>query len=195
MTNYIIENIDFYKELNNIDNLNDSTYEEDSDNICLISREKLLHPYVTLPCKHKFNYDSIVDEIYEQKLKRNRLEVTRLSNIQIKCPYCRTIHNTLLPCFESNYVKEKYGSTKIKWVNSPISYSYTPDKCMYVMKSGKNKGMQCKKKTHGEYCLKHLKQITSISKDKQENENNIKTNIENDKKYNTCNAIKIRKKG
>ena len=39
MTNYIIENIDFYKELNNIDNLNDSTYEEDSDNICLISRK------------------------------------------------------------------------------------------------------------------------------------------------------------
>ena len=69
---------------------------------------------------------------YTIKDKKNRLEVSYF-NIQIKCPYCRSIHNTLLPCFESNYVKEKYGSYKIKWVNSPIAYSYKPNQSIYIL--------------------------------------------------------------
>ena len=183
MTNYIIENFNFYDELNKSDSVENSS---DIDDICLISREKLSLPYVTLPCGHKFNYESIIDEIYHQKVKKNRLEVSYLSNIQIKCPYCRSIHNTLLPCFESNYVKEKYGSYKIKWVNSPIAYSYKPNKCLYTMKSGKNKGNKCNKKTHGDYCSKHLKQITANVEDKQDA---LKTSIKNDKTKQTCCAI------
>ena len=68
------------------------------DNICLISKE-ILHPnHITLVCNHKFNYIPIYKEVLYQKTKFNTLyEVTKLNYNQIKCPYCRTITNKLLP--------------------------------------------------------------------------------------------------
>jgi len=68
------------------------------DNICLISKE-ILHPnHITLVCNHKFNYIPIYKEVLYQKTKFNTLyEVTKLNSNQIKCPYCRTITNKLLP--------------------------------------------------------------------------------------------------
>ena len=42
----------------------------------------------------------------------------------------------------------------------------TKSKYLYTMKSGKNKGNKCNK-THGDYCSKHLKQITANVEDKQ----------------------------
>ena len=190
MTNYIIENFNFYEELNKNEDLDKKQHLNDNPvDVCLISSEPLKTPYVTLPCKHKFNYESIIDEIYEQKNKRNVLEVARLSNIQIKCPYCRTIHNHLLPCFDNSYVKEKYGSNKIRWVNSPISYGYNPNKCIYTFKTGKNKGKKCNKKIHGSYCQTHMQKITSSCKHEKDKQDVIDESIKNDKNINKCKAI------
>lgn len=68
------------------------------DNICLISKEPLHPNHITLVCNHKFNYIPIYKEVFYQKTKFNNLyEVTKLNYNQIKCPYCRTITNKLLP--------------------------------------------------------------------------------------------------
>lgn len=68
------------------------------DNICLISKEPLHPNHITLSCNHKFNYIPIYKEVLYQKTKFNNLyEVTKLNYNQIKCPYCRTITNKLLP--------------------------------------------------------------------------------------------------
>lgn len=68
------------------------------DNICLISKEKLHPNHITLKCNHKFNYIHIYKEVLYQKTKSNPIyEVTKLQSYQIKCPYCRTITNKLLP--------------------------------------------------------------------------------------------------
>ena len=68
------------------------------DNICLISKEKLHPNHITLKCNHKFNYMPIYKEVLYQKTKSNTMyEVTKLQPYQIKCPYCRTVNNKLLP--------------------------------------------------------------------------------------------------
>ena len=116
--------IDFFAELSKIVKINshstaDSTYTtypssssssssssasatspntSDENSICLISKEKLHPNHITLSCNHKFNYIPIYKEILYQKNKSNtQYEVTKLDSHQIKCPYCRTITNKLLP--------------------------------------------------------------------------------------------------
>lgn len=84
----------------NIDTHNSNIiHDNDSnDNICLISKEKLHPNHITLSCNHKFNYIPIYKEVLYQKNKSNpQYEVTKLHQNQIKCPYCRSITNKLLP--------------------------------------------------------------------------------------------------
>ena len=51
--NYIIENnIDFFSEINNENNNNN----DNNEDMCLINGEKLNENFITLNCKHKFNY-------------------------------------------------------------------------------------------------------------------------------------------
>lgn len=75
--------------------------EEESEEIenCLISGEKLDDSFVQLNCGHKFNYNPIFKDIYNHKIFYNCSERggSRLNNMQIRCPYCRTIQNQLLP--------------------------------------------------------------------------------------------------
>ena len=105
--------------------VNDST----EINYCLISKEKLHPNHITLICNHKFNYIPIYKEVIYQKNKTNTLyEITKLSSHQIKCPYCRTITNNLLP-----YIP--YPSVKIiKNVNSPEYDCMNATKCSHIMK-------------------------------------------------------------
>ena len=75
---------------------------------------------------------------------------------QIKCPYCRKIHNNLLPFDVDN---------KIRGVNCPEKYCMSFLKCNYIFKSGKNKGLQCDKDVitiNKKYCKKHFKDETII---------------------------------
>ena len=121
---------------------------KNNEDLCLITNKPLENP-IELVCGHKFNYESIFNEVVKQKKKYNHLEVTRLKNNQIKCPYCRTIQNGLLPY--------KEGFEKIRFVNYPEALCLLPDKCNYIFASGKKKGMKCAKGCSGEYCNTHKK--------------------------------------
>ena len=92
---------------------------DNTENICLITKEKLQPNHITLSCKHKFNYLPIYHEVVNQKNKQNNMyEITKLLTNEIKCPYCRAITYKLLP-----YIP--YPSVKVvKNVNSYITSSY-----------------------------------------------------------------------
>ena len=112
-----------------------SSYSID-DNICLISKEKLHPNHITLTCNHKFNYIHIYKEVLYQKTKSNTLyEVTKLNSYQIKCPYCRTITNKLLPFIPYPSVKlsKNIHSTEPDCITtakcSHITKTRTPNKC------------------------------------------------------------------
>ena len=173
----IITTNDFNKQLYLM--MSQSDNQDDDENCCLITNKPLTENHVELVCGHKFNYESIFNEVVKQKKKYNHLEVTRLKKNQIKCPYCRTIQNGLLP--------HKEGFEKIKFVNYPPILCLLPNKCNYIFASGKKKGMKCEKGCSGEYCnphnkimekrkLKHLekqeKQLEKQAK-KEKNKNNL----------------------
>jgi hypothetical protein len=99
------------------------------DNICLISKDKLHPNHITLKCNHKFNYIPIYKEVLYQKTKSNPIyEVTKLQSYQIKCPYCRTITNKLLPFIQ-------YPSVKLaKNIHSTGSDCLPTTKCSHIIK-------------------------------------------------------------
>ena len=103
------------------------------DNICLISKE-ILHPnHITLVCNHKFNYIPIYKEVLYQKTKFNTLyEVTKLNYNQIKCPYCRTITNKLLPFIPYPCVK------LAKNIHSSDNNCIPVAKCSHIIKKHKS---------------------------------------------------------
>lgn len=146
--NYIIENnIDFFSELNK--ELSDDS---NQNNICLLTHQLLEENFITLLCGHKFNYIPLYNEVCNQK-KDNYLETTHLSINQIKCPYCRSITNKLLPYIEHKDVVYKRG------INYPLRYCMSLYSCQW-MKYGKNKHpVLCNKgafkSEHGTYCSHH----------------------------------------
>jgi hypothetical protein len=142
---------DFLKMLNyDSDNDSDNT-DSNEDNKCLISRDLLDTTKVTLPCKHSFNYVPLYKEVFNQKKKLTVTEVVRLRYNQIKCPYCRTIHNYLIPYKNIDGVELVHG------VNSPRKYAYYEKECSYVYKRGSNKGNICGIRCCATYCNSHLK--------------------------------------
>jgi hypothetical protein len=122
-------------------NQNENNNDNEND-ICLISKEKLHPNHITLSCNHKFNYIPIYKEVLYQKNKTNpQYEVTKLYQHQIKCPYCRTITNKLLP-----YIQ--YPSVNF----SKNIHAFPPDcitttKCSHVIKhrNKKNADTNCNK--------------------------------------------------
>ena len=107
-----------------------STSPSSDDNICLISKDKLHPNHITLKCNHKFNYIPIYKEVLYQKTKSNPIyEVTKLQSYQIKCPYCRTITNKLLPFIQ-------YPSVKLaKNIHSTGSDCLLTAKCSHIIKN------------------------------------------------------------
>ena len=103
------------------------------DNICLISKEKLHPNHITLKCNHKFNYMPIYKEVLYQKTKSNTMyEVTKLQPYQIKCPYCRTVNNKLLPFIP-------YPSVKLaKNIHSSDNNCIPATKCSHIIKKHKS---------------------------------------------------------
>jgi hypothetical protein len=94
VNNYTISgNINFYEEL-----LNDDTDTITSVERCLISNEPLDITSIALPCGHKFNYEPLYNEILAQKTDLPfNINTFKLLTGHIKCPYCRAIHDALLP--------------------------------------------------------------------------------------------------
>lgn len=99
-------NIDFYKELQNMES--DDTIQNSP--ICLISREPLYGRYVSLECGHSFNYLPLFKDIYNHKKKFNFKEGkdSHLKINQIRCPYCRNIQNSVMPYY-SEFNVEHHG--------------------------------------------------------------------------------------
>ena len=117
---------------------------------CLISDELLDTNYITLECKHKFNYLELYNEIVEQKTKK-LLDNSKLKLNDIKCPYCRAITKNILPYF-------KYYNTKIiKGVNHPPDLSIKLNECQYIEKNSE----LCRKNAcitkFGVLCNNHVK--------------------------------------
>tara|TARA_Y100000992_G_scaffold301412_1_gene272241 strand:- start:816 stop:1448 length:633 start_codon:yes stop_codon:yes gene_type:complete len=131
--------------------LDSDSDEEDEIGNCLISHEKLEENKVKLSCGHTFNYLPLYKEIYYQKKHRNPAEVVRLRVNQIKCPYCRTIHNYLIPYKKMENVSSIYG------VNSPSKYCYYENVCEYVYKRGAKKGENCGIRCVDTFCKTHMK--------------------------------------
>jgi hypothetical protein len=109
---YTIEgNLDFYSEL--YKSLDENPKEEmqnnNNEDVCLITNMPLTQYFVTLECKHKFNYLPIFNEVQNQKLKINSLNIVHLDHTQIMCPYCRAKNNHILPFHEELKVNKIYG--------------------------------------------------------------------------------------
>ena len=143
------ENKNFNDELMN---LISNDCESDDDDVCLIDGMDLEDDYITLSCKHKFNYLSLLHEIISQKQK-NHLETQHIGSYEIKCPYCRHIHKGVLP------YKESLHSIKRTGVNWPPSKVLKTNHCGAILRSGKRKGECCGKLCLEEYCPIHLKAI------------------------------------
>ena len=180
MTNYIIDHdIDFFNEIkeNKEKNLNN----EKDNNLCLITNEVLDNTKIMLPCNHSFNYLPLYKEICKQKHNYNNLEIRKLRTYQIKCPYCRLVIDNLLPYLDIE------GVESTRYVNSPSKYSFFPNNCEYVFKSGKNKGTQCGKGCIDLYCKKHLQSNTKLNEDNNVCEAILKSGKNKGKKC--CNKI------
>jgi hypothetical protein len=104
----------------------------------------------------------LYNEICEQKTKNNPLEIVKLHFNQMKCPYCRTITNGLLPYQNINGVKRKYG------VNYPLKQCLPTYKCEWVYKNGNLIGEKCNQiaglYNNHFYCNKHMYFIKSQNK-------------------------------
>ena len=166
------QHIDFQKELYQLLS-QDSSFD---DELCLISNLPLDDNPIELSCTHKFNYNSIFNEVKYQKTHSHHLETQKLSHSEIKCPYCRTIQKGLLPC-RTNY-------ENITGVNWPKKYQYKSNICGYTFLSGKRKGGTCGKKCLAKHCEGHLKILESrkakkVKEKKKQNQssNNINTNM------------------
>ena len=148
---YIIEdNIDFYTMLND----NTIVSNQIEPEMCLISNTKLdPNSSIKLMCGHSFNYLSIYKEVISQKIHASCLEVTKLKEYQMKCPYCRNIQNKLLPYIKMDNVEKMFG------VNSPLHHTMCMNKCKYLFKSGKRKNFVCDSLCYAEFCNTHNKAV------------------------------------
>lgn len=150
MDNFVIENTDDFNLylMQLISKSEDNN--NDDDKVCLITNEKLTDNYITMACKHKFNYIPLINEFLNQK-KINHYETTHLRNYELKCPYCRHIQNGVIPYCKNIYEK------KLKGINWPPSKMYCNNTCTCIIKSGKRKGQACGKRCVGQFCKIHNK--------------------------------------
>ena len=106
--------LDFFSELyKSISMDEDNENKIDESKLCLITYQTLTDKHVELTCGHKFNYLPLYHDLVNFKKKFNLMEGinTRLTNEEIRCPYCRKKQNELLPYYE------ELGLDKINGVN------------------------------------------------------------------------------
>jgi len=117
----IEENVDFYEELKKSLESNDDEEEEfKKENMCLITNKPLIENYITLDCKHTFNYEPLYNDVYQHKYNFYMMEPNKLKSSQLRCPYCRQVQNKLLPYNENmKNVKKTQG---VNFDNSQPGY-------------------------------------------------------------------------
>lgn len=133
MNKYIIEGgIDFYAELYkslDIEECNEKT--EEDNNICLITNLPLTDKFISLNCGHKFNYIPLYHDILNHKKHFNYLEGSgKLTNNEIRCPYCRKKHNGLLPYYKELDLERVNG---VNYYNPNVKQSCSLNKCEYEL--------------------------------------------------------------
>jgi hypothetical protein len=178
--NYAIEgNINFFEELyKSLDDKEDAA--KDENNLCLISGNSLVDNFVTLDCKHKFNYVPLYKDLLNYKEKYNSMEACRIKSNQIRCPYCRNIQNKLLPYLEISGVNKVHGinfwdadfelihSTKI----IHPGHVWTIGKCSFYPEGSEHPecASKCVTVFFGDtktYCSSHLSHMIKDSKKKK----------------------------
>jgi len=165
---------DFYDLLNNTEQ--DGDEDEDENEICLITREKLENNFIKLDCGHSFNYLPLYKELKEQKTKKI-LDNAKLKINEIKCPYCRIKSQLILPSFN------KYYETKsVIGVNFPKKSCYILNNCEHYNKKTKTfcNDSACIT-NYGIFCNKHVK-CSYIEEEKLKNISIEKNNEYKDKK-------------
>uniref|UniRef100_A0A6C0HYZ5 RING-type domain-containing protein n=1 Tax=viral metagenome TaxID=1070528 RepID=A0A6C0HYZ5_9ZZZZ len=138
---YIIEGgINFYDEL--YKSLDESP-NKDSNSVCLITGLPLTENFVTMECKHTFNYIPLFNDICNHKKKYNSMERKMLKSTEIRCPYCRHVQTTLLPYYENMNVKQIHGvnyfsetANILNSLSDPSISPYLVGECCYKYKSG-----------------------------------------------------------
>jgi len=118
------------------------------ENICdicgdILSDEKRLSK---LSCGHHFHNSCIIESWKKIQRSTDR-----------KCPYCRQ-HVNLLNKYENEIALKYIHYDKYKYKQA--YYGVKKEKCKAIVKTGKNKGLQCKnnqKKGCGDYCKIHYK--------------------------------------
>ena len=162
MHHYNVEDnsaVDFFaalKEMQQEDN--DPSQDKDGDDgKCLITGAPLNAFHVELTCGHKFNYGPLYQEVLRQKGRYGMYNYfEKIGTHQVKCPYCRSITNHLLPYLGNSphpIIKRLVG------VNAPASM------CMPGVPCG---GPKCSANAFYEfgpnqYCHRHY-QTAQVSK-------------------------------
>lgn len=144
---YIIEDgIDFWSEL-------EKNNEPSGGEVCLLTGESLGINFIALKCGHSFNYTPLFNELRREKTRYNPKEIQRVRTNQIKCPYCRQVHDGILPFIPT------ITTERLRGVNTPEKYTMTLCQCEWKMKNGKRSGELCSasafQTAFGKRCEKH----------------------------------------
>jgi primosomal protein N' len=204
MVKYIIEGgINFYEELyKSLDESEDS----ETDNLCQITGQPLTDKFVTMECNHKFNYIALYTEICKQKFVFQTYKFSSLSELDqiklkdakkdyfIKCPYCRNIQFTLLPCYENMVLDKRYGINSLEKTNNDsqfiinpnignynftsYGYTFTTGNCCKVLGNVDGKDIMCTAKMSSHvtemnksFCYHHIRvAVREYKLEKQKNE-------------------------
>jgi len=154
--------IDFFKELQSFDLLNDVT---DS---CLISGMQLDNENsIALECGHTFNYVPLYNDVLTSKTQ-NGLDIRKLGVNEVRCPYCRHIQKNLLPFKVKMRLKRVHG---VNWINVDKCFNDIPNINISLRYDSKCQHLQCCDKIHSilittdsdinklkkVYCYEHFK--------------------------------------
>lgn len=157
----------------------------DDDNKCLISNEELTDNNIELICGHKFNYLPLYYEIFFQKYKQiHQNDLLKIN--QIRCPYCRTITNNILPFYSIYPVK------KINGITIPEKYSMEINKCQYVKKNKTTCNKNAFKFNNMYCCNIHFNKIKLNNEETSLNNNHEKVALDYDiNLYNQYKKMKV----
>ena len=188
--NYIIDGdadgaveFDFFTQLKNMLNQNqngetdnNNTEDQDNqDNYCLLTKEPLDNIHIKLECGHKFNYVPLYREVVMQKTTGmssiGYYQPYSLKRNEIKCPYCRTVQDKLLPYLEYD------GVNKTTNVNQPKTLSMSVQMCSHIeYKKGKKQSSTCCKE-QGSTCKENAIHFVNGAYLCKKHSLNVATNI------------------
>ena len=130
---------------------------------CPICYDELDSTSITLKCNHKFHYNCILNS-FKSLITKNRHIITNKSR---KCPYCRDdggylpLRDNIYP-FKGIHIEHREIEDCL-YINDFDKLKIITDKyidkskCNAIIKTGINKGYQCKKnkKKQLDYCYLH----------------------------------------